>query len=139
DGVPSERPRHRVWTDGFAIATAPVTNAAYAEYLESTGAAPPPFRADPGLSDPAQPVVGVSWAEAAAFCGWLSERAGAAHRPPAPPGDERGGVGRRGGGGGPAPRPAGGPAPPPPRSSPTRASRSPGRPGWEAARSTASA
>jgi len=32
-GVASERPRHRVWLDGFAIATHPVTNAQYAEFL----------------------------------------------------------------------------------------------------------
>ena len=30
DGVASERPRHRVWTDAFAIARFPVTNREYA-------------------------------------------------------------------------------------------------------------
>jgi formylglycine-generating enzyme required for sulfatase activity len=82
DGVPGERPRHRVWLDAFAIATTPVTNAGYAEYLAATGASPPPFQADARLADPAQPVVGVSWDEAVAFCRWLSERAGAHHRLP---------------------------------------------------------
>jgi formylglycine-generating enzyme required for sulfatase activity len=82
DGVPGERPRHRVWLEAFAIATTPVTNAGYAAYLEATGTSPPTFRADPRFGDPAQPVVGVSWDEAVAFCGWLSERTGARHRLP---------------------------------------------------------
>jgi sulfatase modifying factor 1 len=82
DGVPGERPRHRVWLEAFAIATTPVTNAAYAEYLDATGASPPPFRADARFGDPIQPIVGVSWDEAVAYCGWLSERSGTPHRLP---------------------------------------------------------
>ena len=81
-GVPGERPRHRVWLDAFAIATTPTTNADYAAYLEATGAPLPPFRGDARFADPAQPVVGVSWDEAVAFSGWLSERTGVCHRLP---------------------------------------------------------
>lgn len=80
--VASERPRHRVWLDGFAIAKTPVTNAAYAEFLAATAAPPPPFWHDARFGDPALPVVGVSWHEAVAFCRWLTARTGRRHRLP---------------------------------------------------------
>jgi formylglycine-generating enzyme required for sulfatase activity len=70
-GLPGERPRHRVWLPAFTIARQPVTNAEYDAFLAATGAAPPPFRADPRFSDPRQPVVGVCWEEAVAYCAWL--------------------------------------------------------------------
>ena len=55
------------------MAVLPVTNADYAPYLEATGAEPPRFWEDPAFNRPRQPVVGVSWYEAVAFCEWLSE------------------------------------------------------------------
>ena len=70
-GVPSERPRHRVHVSAFALARTPITNADYGRYLRATGAVPPPFWADPRFNDPGQPVVGVSWHDATAFCAWL--------------------------------------------------------------------
>lgn len=82
DGLPWERPRHRVWTDRFAIGRFPVTNAEYAACLESGSAPTPPWWHDPRFSDPLQPVVGLSWFEATAYCEWLSERTGHAHRLP---------------------------------------------------------
>jgi sulfatase-modifying factor enzyme 1 len=60
-------PAHRVTLPAFAIATAPVTAAEYAEFCAKTGAAAPaPYR-DAAAADP---VTGVSWAEAAAFATW---------------------------------------------------------------------
>lgn len=82
EGLPAERPPHRVFVDRFEIARQPVTNAAYGEFLAATGAAPPRFWRDPRFADPRQPVVGVAWAEAAAYCAWLTERTGRAHRLP---------------------------------------------------------
>ena len=82
DGQPGERPRHRVRVDCFGIARYPTTNAEYGEYLAASGAAPPPFRSDPRFADPRQPVVGVNWHEAAAYCDWLSARTGRRHRLP---------------------------------------------------------
>lgn len=81
-GHPGERPRHRVWVDGFAIGRGPVTNREYARFLDATGAAPPAWWRDPRFDDPGQPVVGVSWAEAVQFCEWLSREEGAGYRLP---------------------------------------------------------
>jgi formylglycine-generating enzyme required for sulfatase activity len=74
DGHPSERPRHKVWLDGFTIARAPVTNAEYARFLEETGAPSPPWWSQPRFSEPEQPVVGVNWLDAVAYCDWVSIR-----------------------------------------------------------------
>ena len=81
-GHPAERPRHRVWVDGFAIARAPVLNREYARAIEAGDAAPPTWWSDPRFRDPEQPVVGVSWPDATAFCRWLSLRDGARYRLP---------------------------------------------------------
>jgi sulfatase modifying factor 1 len=81
-GVPSERPRHRVWLDPFAIGRQPVTHDEYAAFLAATDTAPPPFWDAPGCRDSRQPVVGMSWGDAVAFCAWLTDRTGRAHRLP---------------------------------------------------------
>jgi len=81
-GARGERPRHRVWTAGFAIARQPVTNREYARFLDATATVPPPWWLDPSFAHPDQPVVGVSWFEAAAFCAWLSQDTGRLHRLP---------------------------------------------------------
>ena len=70
----NERPRHRVWLDSFGIARFPVTNREYKRFFEATQKPPPPYWLDPMFSDENQPVVGVSWDEAAAYCQWLSEK-----------------------------------------------------------------
>jgi formylglycine-generating enzyme required for sulfatase activity len=82
EGRRGEQPHHRVRLDAFAIAPRPVTNAAYQRFLEATGAAPPPWWTDPRFADPEQPVVGVSWFEAVAYCAWLSSETGASCRLP---------------------------------------------------------
>jgi formylglycine-generating enzyme required for sulfatase activity len=74
DGHPAERPPHVVWLDAFRIALTPVTNADYAAYRAATGAAPPAFWGAAGFDAPDQPVVGVSWDEAAAFAAWAGGR-----------------------------------------------------------------
>ena len=75
-GLPDARPRRRVWVDAFALARGPVTIAEYAAYLGATGVAAPRFLADARFGDPQQPIVGVSWTEAVAYCEWLAREIG---------------------------------------------------------------
>jgi formylglycine-generating enzyme required for sulfatase activity len=73
-GPPAERPVHEVWLDVFVIADAPVTNAQFAAFMRATGAAAPAFWETPGFEAPDQPVVGVTWHEAAAYAAWAGAR-----------------------------------------------------------------
>ena len=63
-----------MWLDSFGIARFPVTNREYKQFLEETQRVLPPFWRDPMFSNENQPVVGVSWDEAAAYCQWLCEK-----------------------------------------------------------------
>lgn len=67
-------PVHRVAVSPFWLGATPVTNRQYAVFLEATGGAEPHHWRDPRFSDPEQPVVGVSWDEAQAYCAWLHQR-----------------------------------------------------------------
>ncbi len=69
-GRPDERPAHRVTLSAFRIAVLPVTNEDYAGFLAATAGEPPRFWDDPAFNHPRQPVVGVSWYEATAYCDW---------------------------------------------------------------------
>ena len=71
DGADNERPIHRVWVDAFELASHQVTNGDYALFVEATGHPPPPSSDDRRLRDPSQPVVAVSWIDAARYCEWL--------------------------------------------------------------------
>jgi len=81
-GQENERPVHRVWVDGFGIGRFPVTHGEYAAFLEQTRRAAPPFWSEPMFAGPSQPVVGVSWYDATAYCAWLSEQTGQGFRLP---------------------------------------------------------
>ena len=73
-GHPAERPAHLVWLDAFLIGRRPATNAEYARFVRATGAAPAPFQGNPAFREPDQPVVGLSWHDAAAFAAWAGAR-----------------------------------------------------------------
>jgi formylglycine-generating enzyme required for sulfatase activity len=81
-GQENERPCRRVWVDSFGIGRFPVTNHEYTKYIEATRNQPAPFFSNPIFSDPEQPVVGVSWEDAVAYCAWLSEQSHASFRLP---------------------------------------------------------
>jgi formylglycine-generating enzyme required for sulfatase activity len=73
---------HRVWVDAFAIAVYQVRNRDYARFLTSAGRPAPPQWNDADFDHPDQPVVAVSWIEAAAYCEWLSRECGDRYRLP---------------------------------------------------------
>jgi sulfatase modifying factor 1 len=81
-GRDDEKPAHRVWVDGFAMATCQVTNAEYAHFLAATGRAKPLHWDDSDFSNPRQPVVDASWFDAMAYCEWLSGMSGREYRLP---------------------------------------------------------
>jgi len=81
-GPDIERPAHRVWVDAFEMGIHQVRNRDYAVFLEATGPPAPPQWSIPEFSHPEQPVVGVSWFEAAKYCAWLSGWTGRLYRLP---------------------------------------------------------
>jgi formylglycine-generating enzyme required for sulfatase activity len=81
-GLDCEQPAHRVWVDGFWLGRFQVTNAEYEIFLADTKAAPPPLVDKPEFSHPRQPVVGVSWFQAVAYCEWLAAMTGRRYRLP---------------------------------------------------------
>ena len=85
DGRPDELPVHKVTVGPFAVALTPVTNAEYAVYLEASKHEPPRFWEDGRFNAPRQPVVGISWFEAVAYCEWLTELLGRRCRLPSEP------------------------------------------------------
>jgi sulfatase modifying factor 1 len=71
-GQEDERPVHRVQVDGFQMSVYPVTRAEYAGFIEATGHDAPRDWTDPALAGDDRPVVGVSWHDAVAYCGWCA-------------------------------------------------------------------
>jgi sulfatase modifying factor 1 len=66
----------------FAVALLPVTNVEYRAFLEATGHEAPPFLDDERFNHAGAPAVGISWFDAVAYCGWLSEVTGRRGRLP---------------------------------------------------------
>ena len=82
NGRPDERPAHLVTLSAFRLAVLPVTNEDYAVFLAAASHEPPRFWDDPAFNGPRQPVVGVSWFDAVAYCDWLSRVRGQSFRLP---------------------------------------------------------
>jgi sulfatase modifying factor 1 len=73
---------HKVYLTPFYIAVTETTNAQYARFLQATGHPAPLYWEDKNLNAPGQPVVGVTWDDATAFCQWLSRVTGLEHKLP---------------------------------------------------------
>ncbi len=71
-GRDDEKPVHRVWVDAFELGACQVTNAEYACFASDRSYANPVQWDDPNFSHARQPVVGVSWHDAVAYCEWLN-------------------------------------------------------------------
>lgn len=69
-----ETPAHVVYIDSFYIDVHEVTNRQYKKFIEATGRSTPKYWDDPRYNDPDQPVVGVSWEDADAYCRWAGKR-----------------------------------------------------------------
>jgi formylglycine-generating enzyme required for sulfatase activity len=71
-----ERPAHRVSLDVYYIDKFEVTNARYAKYMEAvtTQQAPHQWSTVKLNEDGDRPVIGVSWADAEAYCRWAGKR-----------------------------------------------------------------
>ena len=101
DRIRDEVDQHEVALTAFAISRYPVTNAEYRRFIEDGGYAnrdywteagwlqkegsgwpQPRYWEDDQWNDPSQPVVGVSWYEAAAYCAWLSANTARQYRLP---------------------------------------------------------
>jgi formylglycine-generating enzyme required for sulfatase activity len=81
-GRPDEMPPRPVTVGPFRLGRTPVTRGQYVPFVEAGAAPEPPWWRDPAFDGPDQPVVGVTWFEAAAYARWLSERLGGAWRLP---------------------------------------------------------
>ncbi len=77
-----EAPSHKVHLKPFYISETEITNAQYGRFLKATGHPAPLYGEDKNLNGPNQPVVGVTWHDAAAFCQWLTQDTGVIHRLP---------------------------------------------------------
>ncbi len=65
-----ESPIHLVYLNSFLIDKHEVTNEAYMAFVKATGHRASLYQADPDFSGPGQPVIGVSWNDAMAYCNW---------------------------------------------------------------------
>ncbi|MGA9754994.1 MAG: formylglycine-generating enzyme family protein [Desulfobaccales bacterium] len=89
-GSPEEEPGryadealpHRVSLRPFYISVTEITNAQYGRFLKATGYQAPLYWQDQNLNGPNQPVVGVTWHDAVAFCRWLTNITGVTHKLP---------------------------------------------------------
>jgi iron(II)-dependent oxidoreductase len=68
DGPENERPRRVLEGRAFAINRTEITNRQYGRFVDETGHRPAFYANHPLLGLDDYPVVGVSWADAAAFC-----------------------------------------------------------------------
>ena len=74
-GRADDEEKHEVTLSAFAIGRFTVTNAQYGLFLEANpGAGEPEYWADRKFNQPNQPVVGVSWDDAEAYCAWAGLR-----------------------------------------------------------------
>ncbi|MBM3236621.1 hypothetical protein FJZ31_10020 [Candidatus Poribacteria bacterium] len=66
--------RQKVFLNAFYIDRCEATNAQYKQFMDATGHAAPAYWNDEKFNQPNQPVVGVSWHDAVAYCKWAGKR-----------------------------------------------------------------
>ncbi len=70
----SDEMPHQVVLDRYYIDKYEVSNAKYRDFMKATDQPAPAYWDDPRLNKPAQPVVGVNWYDANAYCKWAGKR-----------------------------------------------------------------
>lgn len=71
DELGEDSPSHRVHLSPYWIAAEPVTNEQFSAFLKANPGLPEPrYWKDISFHSPLQPLVGVTWAEARAYCQW---------------------------------------------------------------------
>lgn len=69
-----ESPAHMVFLDSYLIDKFEVSNEDYGDFIKANGHGSPAYWDDPRLNRPNQPVVGVSWYDARAYCEYRGKR-----------------------------------------------------------------
>ena len=69
-----EKPPHRVYLDAYSIDKYETTNALYKRFMDATGPPAPSDWTNSRFNELNQPVVGVSWHDADAYCKWAGKR-----------------------------------------------------------------
>jgi len=69
-----EGPAHTVFLDSYLIDKYEVSNKDYGEFIRATGHPTPAYWDDPRLNNHRQPVVGVNWNDAKAYCEYRGKR-----------------------------------------------------------------
>jgi len=90
DGGGGEKPVHTVHVEAFYMDVYEVTNALYGKFMQATGHSAPSYWNDSRFNAPNQPVVGVSWNDAVAYCQWAGPALEGSNRGPALEGSNRG-------------------------------------------------
>jgi len=70
----AEVKRESLSLPNYYIDRTEVTNAAYGEFVQRGGGRPSRFADWPQFKGPQQPVVGIGWADAIAYCAWRGKR-----------------------------------------------------------------
>jgi formylglycine-generating enzyme required for sulfatase activity len=82
EGRPDERPVRDVFVSAFRLGRTPVTRAQYEPLLAAGASEPPPWWEARGFTAADQPVVGITWFDAMAYCDWLGAAYGGRWRLP---------------------------------------------------------
>ena len=69
-----EKPVHTVHLDAYSMDKYEVTNRQYGEFMKATERAAPKYWEERRYNQPDQPVVGVTWYDAEAYCKWAGKR-----------------------------------------------------------------
>lgn len=74
EALNDEGPAHMVFLDSYLIDKYEVSNKDYADFIRANNHPAPAYWDDPRLNKPEQPVVGVNWYDAKAYCEYRGKR-----------------------------------------------------------------